>query len=339
MLPFEWTPQELTAGEPAAGYTPRTRLHGSTRVTAIERGNPTLQGCEESLRVEVAALLETEDAALSIAGPLATLLRPDTLVPELWGLLDMSTARGTLEISPPSTEAALVGYVPTTLYLWPDAIRALVSVTAANPRDIGSDTPGYTYEPLQGRAPLDACEPSSRPVAEGEPILSAGGSRLSDRYAEIQAWLDAAGPFPARWNTGASTTVSVGLGQAFDVCDTQLGAVTFKLPFGVNSADGRVAIARDANAYSRWEDGAWTNGWFEIYPTDKVESASSFAAATGISGVEFGDVGGAIWHTELYADAADAKPRGEVTVEGVDIDGHITGIPGLVTDVLESLTW
>jgi hypothetical protein len=75
------------------------------------------------------------------------------------------------------------------------------------------------------------------------------------------------------------------------------------------------------------------------------EPRETFVEHTGISGIDFGDHGGAAWHTELYLDdpnddGVHEPLRGEVEVEGVDADGHITGVPGAYSGaILDRLSW
>jgi hypothetical protein len=339
-LPFEWTAKELVLGDPATGYTPATRLSGSTRVVGLRHVSPTLAGCEDSLLVTVETSLEMGDGALSIEGQLSAQVTAEDTIPVVAGLLDLSAARGTLEMHPPSSEESLVGYVQAFLYLWPDGVRGWLRVAALNPSDIGSDSPGYSYQPLEGRAPVDACQIEARPLAFHEPISWTGGESLADRYPEVRGWLEPSEPFQARWSTGAATSVSTALGEPFEICDDRR-QVVYKVPLGISSADGRVSIQRDATAVLRFEAGAPAWGWLEVYPVGVVEEARGFADATGISGVDFGELGGGLWHTELYLERPEVEPRvkGEVTIEGVDIDGHVTGTEFAITGELESLRW
>lgn len=338
-LPFEWTASEVQLGAPATGYTPITRLSGSTRVVGLEHVNPTLAGCEDSLLVAVATTLEMADGALSITGELHARVSEDYyLVPVVSGYLDLSAARGTLEMHPPSSDV-LVGFVQAALYLWPDGVRGSVSVAALDPSYFGTDIRGEAYEPLDGRGPVDICAASAWPVAFDEPIAWRGGESLADHYPEIRAWLEPSEPFEARWSSGAATLVRTQLGEPFDICD-YLGFLSHKVPFGISSADGRVSIQRDATAMLSLEPGAAT-GWVEIYPLNVAYEAEGFAEATGISGVDFGSLGGGTGHVELYLERPEVEPRvkGEVSVEGVDIDGHVTGTEFAITGLLESLRW
>ena len=338
-LPFQWSPHEVSWGGPAAGYTPSTQISGVTEVARIEHLVPSLEGCEDSLRLQVAMALQTEDGALSIAGELQTTVGRSIELAAVYGLLDLSEARGTLEISLPSDADSLVGFVQVAMYLWPEEVRMDVGVVALEPRWIGSDTPGAIYDPLGGRGPIDACETYARPLALDEPVASAGGASVSELYEEMLALVAVDQPKRARWSSGGDTTVRFSPGEPFDACDQQNG-IGFKTPYRVTSADERVDIASDANGYMRSVDGALESGWFEIYPRDQVEIRDTFASNTGISGVDFSELGGARWHTELYVEPnLDPSMYGEVTVEGVDIDGHVTGIPFAVTGVLDSLTW
>jgi hypothetical protein len=149
---------------------------------------------------------------------------------------------------------------------------------------------------------------------------------------------------PALWQSGGATTVANEIGQPFDICGESRGVVSYVVPYRVSSDDGRVAVTGDARAYARYDGATLGNAWIEIYDPDPVRK-EGLAAASGIEGIDFGEVSGALWHTELYFDdrtddgVHNPALRGEVTVEGVDIDGNITGIENAFTDVLDSLTW
>jgi hypothetical protein len=344
--PLAWTPQELGAGMPATGYALQTRVRGSLQVTAIEQVTHTLEGCGESLRVGLAVTLETVDGALSIAGQVGAEVQRDSEVLAVDGLLDLSAALGTLEISPPPTEEAMAGYVMLFLYLWPEEVRASLRISAFELRDIGSDSPHFIYDPLEGRAPVDACDISAKPIALDKLLVETNGNSLAATFPEIQTLVSNAQPFAASWTSGAMTSLQVELGQPFQVCDIQDGRVEYKLPFGLRSSDGRVNIQRDAKGYLAYQDGQWRNGWMELYPSyydsdsNAFETADTFALATGISGVDFGDVGGGIWHAQLSLARTAPALRGDLTVEGIDTDGHITGIKGgVVREPIERLLW
>ncbi|MEO8184980.1 MAG: hypothetical protein ABI895_39745 [Deltaproteobacteria bacterium] len=345
--PLEWTPQRLEAGKPATGYAVQSRVRGSTRVTAIEQVTPALAGCVESLHVGVAVTLETADGALSIAGQIDAEIQRDSERLELDGWLDLSTARGTLEISPPPTDAAIAGYVILRLYVWPEEVRVGLHVSVLELPPIGRDTLNFLYDPLDGRAPVDACPVSARPIAFAESLAATQDNSLAAAYPEIQALVNDTQPYAARWTSGQWTSVSVELGQPFGVCDLYDGRVGYKLPFGLQSSDGRVQLQRDANGYLAFENGAWREGWVEIFPLDEagtqagvIEDPATFALTTGISGVDFGELGGGLWHTQLTFSHTVPPVRGELAVDGVDTDGHVAGTKSaILQEPLARLLW
>jgi hypothetical protein len=306
-----------------------------------------MEGCVDLLRVGLTVRLETADGALAIEGQIGQEVQRDSEMLALYGLLDLSAARGTLEISPPATEEPLAGYVRVFLNIWPEEVRVNLLLSAFELRDIGSDSPHYSYDPLDGRAPVDACDIATKPLAFDESIANTQGNSLAAVYPKIRDLLGDMQPFAASWSSGGTTSVSVELGQPFELCDLQGGRLGYKLPFAVESNDGRVKLQRDAKGYLAFENGQWREGWLEVFPayddgpaSSGVEDPASFAQKTGISGVDFGDVGGGFWHTELYFGHTEPPVRGEVTVEGVDTDGHITGTKGVVLpEPIESLHW
>ena len=86
-------------------------------------------------------------------------------------------------------------------------------------------------------------------------------------------------------------------------------------------------------------NGAVTDGWVEIY-NDQPIPAAEFVAKSGISGVNFSQSTGALWHTEIYlTDNGAPGVHGDVIVEGVDLDGHVTGIPTAVMGPLATFNW
>jgi hypothetical protein len=81
------------------------------------------------------------------------------------------------------------------------------------------------------------------------------------------------------------------------------------------------------------------SGWVEVYEQDPL-LAKDFASASSISGVDLGRLPAAFWHTEIYlAESGVVAPRGEVVVEGVDLDGKVTGIEQAITGPITSFKW
>jgi hypothetical protein len=340
-LPFEWSPSDagtLGGGGPAKGFTPETRLRGTTQVSALERRASTLEGCKDVIVATLATQIETADGALAVAGNLRAALSVGD-APHASGMLDLSQAHGTLELDPPSTTATTVGVVLMSVYFLPKGVRTDLSVTELDPEEIGSDEVSFYYQPIGGRAPIDACAAQMEPTDFEEPTAALGGASLSDRFPEVEAKFRIGEAIAARWRDGTETTVQLELGTPHDICVD--GATSYRVPFQVTSGDGRVVAGGTANATV--SDGM--EGWVELF-NQVVEPADTFAQLTGIHGVDFGGLGAARWHTEVYSqeqtsylEPGEAPYHGEVTVEGVDDDGHVTGTPGAVTGVIEKLTW
>jgi hypothetical protein len=344
-LPFEWSPRlgsVLGGGGPATGFTPETRLRGTTHVVAPQLLSSTLEGCEDLIVATLATELETADGALAIAGELHATLSVSG-VPTAGGMLDLSRARGTLELDPPSTTKAIAGYVGAVIYFFSSGPRTELDIAEYDPHDLVGDVLSFIYEPIGGKAPIDACPTLMQPIAFEEPTAALGGASLSDQFADLSAKLHIGKALPARWRGGTETTVQVELGEPGALC-AERGArdgVTYQVPLQVTSSDGRVVVKGQANASASYS----AEGWVEIFDR-AVLPADTFAESTGIQAVDFGGLGAAEWHTEVYSElqtaylaAGEAPYHGEVTVEGVDDDGHVTGIPGAVTGVIEKLTW
>lgn len=71
---------------------------------------------------------------------------------------------------------------------------------------------------------------------------------------------------------------------------------------------------------------------------DDPVSSGAFAAASGLSGVDFGGVPSATWYTDLYLvspDRPETGPYGALVVEGVDPDGAPPPFP----EQLATLHW
>jgi hypothetical protein len=215
---------------------------------------------------------------------------------------------------------------------------ASISSPGFSTASFGSDTPGPIYDPLEGRAPVDACETDSRPLALDEPAAYAGGRSFLERYKEIVALMAVDQPKPALWSNGDETAVTLFPGEPFDVCDNQ-NSITFKANQRFVSADGRVDVISEANGAAIYFDGALERCLLQGEPPDQIDSRAAFVS-NGISGIDFLYASGATWHTELLVEpSVDPPISGAVTVQAVDIDGQFTGTPFSRLGVLERLSW
>ncbi len=331
-LPLEWSALELTdGGRPARGYATSTSLRGSFDVVALEHLVPSLEGCEDMLRVGLAASFETLDGALSIADQLRVTVRRAQASIEISGYLDLIHARGTLDISPPRRDD-VVGYVRVIAHLWPDATRLELSVGAHLLREVGSDVGTYSYQPLLGRAPVDDCDVSTRAIAFDQPTPAAGDQSLAQHFPALLRALAVAEPLPARWRGGAETTVTVELGEPGDVCEG-LETLRFAAPVAIQTADGRVHMNGDGGIAATFLDGALAWAFVGLEFADDDLSPRNFANRTGISGVDFERMGRGMATTELtYQDDAIPQIEGALTVDGIDGEGTIAG-------VLDRLRW
>jgi len=389
-LPFQWAPYKVNWGGSASGYTPSTRISGATEVISLEHLVLNLEGCEDRLRARgidanwctglppdmalafpgaqgaargpegcqdrlrarVATALEWEDGALSVRGELQTTVLRSTERANVYGNLDLSGARGTLELHPPSDADSLVGgAVQLSMYLWPEEVRMAVDVIARAKIALpdGLLAPAQNYHPLAGRAPVDVCATDARPLALDEPATSAGGVSLSESYQELLTLLALEQPKPAHWSTGGDTSVTFAAGEPFDACETSYFyfggrleeyGVQFMAPYRVDSADGRVDIASDAHGYLSVFDGAVIWGGFNIPTIGEGESRDTFPSNSGISGIDFGEASGAVWETSLSFDLhRDPPVQGELVVVGVDFDNRVPGQRAQELGELDRLSW
>jgi hypothetical protein len=338
-VPFEWTAGTTEPESPASGYAASTRLRGSTRVAAVVHQVPSLAGCADWLDVSLDTSLATADGALSIAGRLRARVERDTPVASALGRLDLSQARGSLALDPPPTPEPLVGFVRAQLYVWPDDVRLTLAVGAELASEVGSDTPSYHYEPLFGMGPIDACAIEARPYAFEAATPSTGDATFAARFAELSSFVAAGQPLSARWQSGATTTLSVELGEPLSVCDDGR-RVTASLAYRVQSADGRVDIDTDGHLSIAFDGAAPGRGWVNASSSELPVSTDEFASSAGVSGVDFQGYGGGIWHSMLRFDPAEQPALGaELSVEAHDLDGSVSGFPGSYGGVVDTLRW
>jgi hypothetical protein len=338
-VPFEWTTGATEPEAPASGYAASTRLRGSTRIAAVQHQAPSLAGCVDWLDVSLDTSLATADGALSVAGALQAKVERDTRVASAAGRLDLSEARGSLVIEPPPAPEAIVGFVRAQLSMWPDAVRLTLAVSADLASEVGSDTPSYHYEPLFGLGPIDECAIDARPYAFDAATPSTGEATFAARFAELSSFVAAGQPFAARWQSGATTTLSVQLGEPLSVCDDGR-RVTASLAYRVQSADGRVDIDTDGHLSMGFDGAEPGHGWVSASSSELPISTDDFASSAGVSEVDFQGYGGGIWHSQLRVDPAEEPALGgELSVEAHDLDGSVSGFPGSYGGVVETLRW
>jgi hypothetical protein len=341
--PFEWIPlteeYDLNGGQPARGFVATTTALFAAHVTSVDHVVPSLAGCDDSVIVHLDVSFKTTDGAIEIsgegrAGPLS---REQELI-SAWAALDLAGALGSLELYPKTWETPLAGYLYLQLGFWLEDVRGSVSVGLYAPRvEDGSESappPTYRYHPLDGHFPIDACSTFQRPLSPTDPgALQTGGSAL-DWRDELKGIL--ARELLGSWGGAATTPVTVVLGEPSDICKMER-ALAFRLGLEVQSGDGRIDLAGEAIGSTGFdENDVLSYAWLEIYDDEPI-LVRDFASTTGISGVDFGDLPAAIWHTELYfAQSGITDFYGEVVVEGVDLDGRITGVEYAITGPLAS---
>jgi hypothetical protein len=331
--PFEWTPiaDGLNGGEPARGYDRSTTVDIRTRVTSFEHRARPAEGCEDVLGVNLAVGFRTQDGALEVESSGYAWAERDQAMTYAVAKFDLSHAFGTLELRPKSWEPPLVGGMGMALGFWPNDVRGSVGLALHTPGMANSNV----YHPLDGRFPIDACDFYQRPFAATTPDALPTGASAAEWRDELQAILEA-NELVGGWNAPDETTVNVELGPPLDVCQ-QGAAISYRLGLDIESADGVIQVAGDARAYTGFDaSGTLERSWIELYDGDAI-LARDFEQATGISGIVWGDIPAAIWHVNLhFAEGGVEELHGAVVVEGVDIDGRLTGVTGAITGIIAS---
>jgi hypothetical protein len=187
--------------------------------------------------------------------------------------------------------------------------------------------------------PIDECAIDARPYAFDAATPSTGEATFAARFAELSGFVAAGQPFAARWQSGATTTLSVELGEPLSVCDDGR-RVTASLAYRVQSADGRVDIDTDGSLSVGFDGAAPGHGWVSASSSELPISTDDFASSAGVSEVDFQGYGGGIWHSQLRVDPAEEPALGgELSVEAHDLDGSVSGFPGSYGGVVETLRW
>jgi hypothetical protein len=343
-IPLQWTPRKTSYGAPASGYTPTTTIRVQTTISSLEHRVPSMTGCADSVVATLATRLTTGDGALDVAGELRVPLIHGEPAPVGQGTFDLAEAKGTLMLYPNAADAPVAGAAWVGVSFWPDRVRGQFLVAVSKVSERNSDVSSFLYDPLTATWPSDDCDYFARPMAPDEPGATVDGRSTAQLVADLQGMLDA-GPKSGAWSpSGGKATVVTNLGAPSKVClesRSGLRSVSYQTPLRVTTSDGRVHVSGDARGYASFEAGAMTNAWLEIYDTESpVIPPAEFEAKSGISGVDFGASTGGIWHTEVYlADPSNPGVRGEVVVEGIDVDGHVTGVPYAVQGPIASFNW
>jgi hypothetical protein len=344
--PFQWQALETQNGGPARGYIPTTTVMGRTKIATIEHRVPSLAGCADFLVVMLDVSLSTGDGAIAIDGQLRSVIERGATAPIGSGSLDLVNAHGKLQLSPQPWRAPLAGYVYLTVRFWPDLVRGQATISVIEAGTEGSDVLFFSYRPLGGRWAIDDCSAIERPMPATEPHATPDGRSAAQVRTDLQHLLDA-GPKSGRWDdAGAEVAVAAVLGDPTTVCvdsgNSVVGnaVVRFRTELQVMTSDGRIGVRRDARARVEFDKNhALASAWVESYEQEPL-LAKDFAAASGISGVDLGGLSGAFWHSEIYfAESGVVAPRGQVVVEGVDLDGKSTGINGAITGTITSFKW
>jgi hypothetical protein len=141
------------------------------------------------------------------------------------------------------------------------------------------------------------------------------------------------GPRAGRWDgAGDDVPVTVRLSDPTIICASAIGFegrrpyVTYRTRLQVMTGDGRVRVDGVADAYAGFDpDNTFYSAWVYIYE-QHTHPAQGFAAATGISGVDFGALAGGRSQTDIhFAEEGVKGLRAQVVVEGIDRDGTVTG--------------
>jgi hypothetical protein len=336
---YAWSsPRSSDSRVSATGYAASTDVELTTSIAGVEHLVPALAGCEDRLLVHVNAQLATADGSLRVAGELRSVIERQPHV-FAYGALDLTTARGTLRVTPPEWDVPASGYVKIGVHYWPETTRGSTSIWL-----FGADASGELSamaEALQGRFPVDFCDVNDVPVEVDAVLPGLGDRSTNDVRDELAALLASRQPAVATWSSGAQTEVTTTLGSPTRGCSGEYlltngagrSTLGYVLPLTVESADGRVNIAAEARASVQVDEGVFTSAWFEINDNVAIP-VEDLARTAGISGVSFGDVPRAKWYTELHPIVEGTRePRGQVTVRGITAEG------AAVDGALDELTW
>jgi len=340
-----WTPRDTT-GQPATGYDAHTTLHVEMSLLGVDRVTTVDGKCGDYLQANVGVTLATADQAISVGGVLQS-WGTELGVPAVGveGTLDLGYAIGTLVLHPDPQPEPLAGKLAVEMLLWPQGARGQLSLSLvdASYQPTGGDVepgPRYLYAPLDAKFPDDACDYQALPFGADDPGAAATGESASDLVANVAAMFGS-DPLPGAWSDTGDVTVTTSFGAPTNVCvlnnAVDANVVTMQVPIHITSSDGRAHVDDLANFSVTYDAGTVQNEWLEA-THDTPVTRDDFAAASGLSGIDFGDAPAASWHTELFLESSDqpeTKPYGGIFVEAVDPNATPMGFP----NYLATLHW
>lgn len=137
----------------ATGYTASTDIELTTSVASVEHLVPALAGCEDRLLVHLNAELAIADGSLTVAGQLRSVIERQSQA-TAYGSIDLTTATGTLRVTPPDWDVPAIGSVHLGVDYRPETTRGFTYVQLM-PADAPPGDLGYSARALEGRFPLD----------------------------------------------------------------------------------------------------------------------------------------------------------------------------------------
>jgi len=160
------------------------------------------------------------------------------------------------------------------------------------------------------------------PLELDEPTPTLDGLSVGEHFSQIR---DRLGPQPVvgTWSSGASTLVTVQLGEPRAICEPAgiryhldlprvPGQVIYQVPLNLQTADGRVQITRNALGRVTRREGVLDGN--SILIEEWGERTENFAAHTGISGIDFADLAPYLVTWLVYLGGMPDEPRGLLSV-------------------------
>lgn len=119
--------------------------------------------------------------------------------------------------------------------------------------------------------PVHDCDTWAWPIDAADPNTTPSGASTLELRDELQSVLDSR-LATGTWSDGTTTTVTARLGEPSAICRSNHGtgtALKYTLPLALDSADGRMELARPAHVHSVFDvTGAWVSSVIEVYESE-----------------------------------------------------------------------
>jgi hypothetical protein len=297
-----------TADEPVpSGYSQLSSIQGTVSLAdpiyfqgVTVPGQPDTGNCPSWVGFPAGLKLSSADGAFAIETGFTLQLRQEKLVWDLFGDVDLSQVRGSLDMKIDETRPH-IGGLQMVLFAFPSGLRGRIrpylyyfkDAAAAARFDPRSDViEGVEYAPVFTRFPADECDFDRIPVDPEAPQAWLDGKSFAQTFAAARDGTQPTTPTPARWREGVSTDVSIDIGepQPGPVC---MGVVQSMVDFKfatagrVVSTDGRVAVSLGSGELAV-ETGTQRPVTFGLRSELRDIPADQFSSIAGIHGVDPG---------------------------------------------------